>query len=205
MMGGSLRLRLFLVAFVTSVLWAVSPGARADQCVGDCDHDGSVVVSELVTGVSIALGDESLAQCAEFDVDGDNMVQVPELVAAVGAAMDGCLVEAETPSTTSPTPTPSREPDHAPCFATGCSRQLCEDSPAFSTCEYLPEYGCLRLARCGRDSATGLCSWFFDPGDDAHQCLLDLDACVFDQDCPIGFVCDRRPEFPPWSYCTPAD
>lgn len=59
-------------------------------CPGDCDSDDTVVISELVRGVRIALGDALLDDCPAFDTNGDGAVRVSELVAAVLAALNGC-------------------------------------------------------------------------------------------------------------------
>jgi len=59
-------------------------------CTGDCDVDGQVTVDELVTGVSIALGDASLSACMMADTDGNDQVTVDELVAGTRNALGGC-------------------------------------------------------------------------------------------------------------------
>ena len=59
-------------------------------CAGDCNGDGSVVVSELVTAVRIALGIDGLERCAAADCRGAQTVSVDCLVGAVGAALRGC-------------------------------------------------------------------------------------------------------------------
>jgi len=65
------------------------PGPQ--PCVGDCDGDGAVTVSELVRGVNIALGTTPLESCAAFDSDQDGDVSINELIAAVNAALLGCI------------------------------------------------------------------------------------------------------------------
>jgi len=59
-------------------------------CVGDCDGDGQLSVSELVRGVNIALGNLAVDVCPAFDPDDDGAVMISELVAAVNAALRGC-------------------------------------------------------------------------------------------------------------------
>jgi hypothetical protein len=61
-------------------------------CPGDCSHDGSVSVDELIKGVNIALGNADLSTCPEFDTDGSGAVEISELIAAVNAALNGCPV-----------------------------------------------------------------------------------------------------------------
>lgn len=47
----------------------------------------------------------------------------------------------------------------AACFVGGCSSQVCSDRPdVVSTCEFRPEYECLRGAQCARQ-ADGRCGW----------------------------------------------
>lgn len=59
-------------------------------CTGDCGHDGTVTVNELITGVGITLGTLPLAECVPFDADDDLDVTIDELIAAVNNALGGC-------------------------------------------------------------------------------------------------------------------
>jgi len=47
-------------------------------------------VDEIITGVAIALGEQSIDACPGFDRSADGDVSVDEIVAAVTAALDGC-------------------------------------------------------------------------------------------------------------------
>ena len=60
-------------------------------CAGDCDGNGTVAISELITGVTIALGSQPLDRCPAFDSSGNSGVEINELIAAVSNALDGCL------------------------------------------------------------------------------------------------------------------
>jgi hypothetical protein len=60
-------------------------------CVGDCDHDGIVSTTELVTGIDITLGTIDLDACPEFNIRDAQRVTVDELAQAVGAAINGCV------------------------------------------------------------------------------------------------------------------
>jgi hypothetical protein len=72
-------------------------------CVGDCDENGSVSISELITGVSIALGTITSA-CSGFAcTEPDGGVGISCLVTAVNNALGGC----RTPSVPTATPTPT--------------------------------------------------------------------------------------------------
>ena len=68
----------------------VGQPAAAQACAGDCDGNGSVSINELITGVTIALGQATVSACPVFDADGDGTVSISELVAAVNGALDGC-------------------------------------------------------------------------------------------------------------------
>jgi len=59
-------------------------------CPGDCDFDDNVTVDELVTGISIALGEKTLAHCISFDSSGEGDVSVDELIANINLALLGC-------------------------------------------------------------------------------------------------------------------
>lgn len=61
-------------------------------CLGDCDGDGTVRVSELIAGVNAALGLAGVGGCPAFDPDGDGQVVVADLVRAVGYALGACPV-----------------------------------------------------------------------------------------------------------------
>jgi hypothetical protein len=61
-----------------------------DACVGDCDGNGVVDVSELVMGINIALDNAALSQCIAFETTPDGTVAIDELVTAVNNALDGC-------------------------------------------------------------------------------------------------------------------
>lgn len=62
------------------------------MCVGDCDGDYIVHVDELITGISIALGNYGFTTetCPSFDVNDDGQVTVDEIITAVSNALLGC-------------------------------------------------------------------------------------------------------------------
>lgn len=81
----------FLTLSVASAVLAVPVAAgTSSSCAGDCDGDGQVGVSELVTGVSIALGSGSLEECSAIDSDSSGVVDVSDLIRAINGALDGC-------------------------------------------------------------------------------------------------------------------
>ena len=60
------------------------------SCTGDCNGDGMVLVSELISGVNIALGNQPVSVCPAFDASGNGQVEINELIAAVSNAQTGC-------------------------------------------------------------------------------------------------------------------
>jgi putative iron-regulated protein len=73
----------------------VLTGAAGAQCAGDCDGNGTVAISELVTGVNMALG--RAGECAAMDTSDNGAIEVAELVAAVNRALSGCDEAPATP------------------------------------------------------------------------------------------------------------
>jgi ELWxxDGT repeat protein len=71
-------------------LWAWPLGTLLSTCVGDCNSNWAVTVDELIMGVNIALGNLTLAQCANLDVNADGTVTIDEIMEAVGHALNGC-------------------------------------------------------------------------------------------------------------------
>src|SRR5262249_616457 len=59
-------------------------------CVGDCDGNGEVSVSDVILGVNIALGNLPLGDCPAFDVDGRGRIEIGGLVQGVNNALNGC-------------------------------------------------------------------------------------------------------------------
>jgi len=49
-----------------------------------------VAINELIIGVNIALGNQSLASCPAFDRSGNGQVEINELISAVNDALNGC-------------------------------------------------------------------------------------------------------------------
>jgi pimeloyl-ACP methyl ester carboxylesterase len=59
-------------------------------CTGDCNYDHTAAISELVSGVMIALDRASIDTCRGIDLDGDDRATVDELIGGVRNALDGC-------------------------------------------------------------------------------------------------------------------
>ncbi len=64
-----------------------TPGGTT--CFGDCNGDGRVAVSELITAVNGALSG-NISACPAADRDGNGRITVPELITAVNNALSGC-------------------------------------------------------------------------------------------------------------------
>jgi len=98
------------------VLLVAAPSLCRAVCVGDCPPLNDVVsVSELITGVNIALENRALSACPSFDANRNGAVAVNELIQAVSSALNGCPPTAATPTPTattvpSETPTPDVPP-----------------------------------------------------------------------------------------------
>lgn len=75
---------------VSGGFWAGVSAGTAASCVGDCNGDGVVTVNEIIIGVNIALGNQTLDQCPSFDANGNGAVTVDELIKAVNNALNGC-------------------------------------------------------------------------------------------------------------------
>jgi hypothetical protein len=105
--------RTALVVCATVAVLGTTIAPAQDRPCADCNGDGVSTISDLIVGVSIALGTRPTEACAVFDRDGDNAVEINELIAALDGALDGCTVSA-TPTPTSTLPvSPTATPDAA--------------------------------------------------------------------------------------------
>lgn len=89
-LNGDGALDVLTAHFDSDDLGVLLNAAAAVACVGDCDGDGSVSIAELIRGVNIALGQQPVGNCPEFDRNDDGKVSISELVAAVNNALSGC-------------------------------------------------------------------------------------------------------------------
>jgi uncharacterized repeat protein (TIGR03806 family) len=120
-----------LASLLAAFLLAVA--APTFACVGDCDENGAVALGELLTGVSIALGDELFTACRAFDGDGDGAVGVNDLIAGIDGSLRGC---SGTPGP-SPTPTPTAIAETRCAVAPGDGVSFDPEEPF---CELLSSY-----------------------------------------------------------------
>lgn len=97
--AGSVRLCFVLAAIVSCL--GVRP-VTGQTCVGDCDGDAMVEITDLIRGVNIALGVADVSTCEAF-ANAQGRVAIAQLVKGVGNALNGC-------SAMTPRPTPTRTP-----------------------------------------------------------------------------------------------
>lgn len=57
------------------------------------------------------------------------------------------------------------------CRPTGCSGQICSDDIVITTCEWRPEYECIKQQIC-EPQADGLCGW--TPTEESGTCFQSL-------------------------------
>jgi hypothetical protein len=62
------------------------------ECIGDCNVDGQVAISERIIDVNIGLGAQSVRACRRGDADRDGAVEINEIIAAVNDALVGCPI-----------------------------------------------------------------------------------------------------------------
>ena len=67
-----------------------TPTSTPIPCAGDCGREGAVTVDELLTMVSIALGDANVGACSAGDTNHDNQITVNEILEAVNNVLNGC-------------------------------------------------------------------------------------------------------------------
>ena len=103
-----------------------TPTIGPPACVGDCNGDGDVDVSELILGVASAL--DGQIRCAACDRDLDGVIEISELVSAVNSALIGC------PALPTPTATVEvmLETIQETIFSPRCATTNCHTSAAMA-------------------------------------------------------------------------
>ena len=92
-MARSMRTGTLVAILVT----ALNAGARAlAQCVGDCQDQGEVSISDLILGVNIALGLQPADACPAFRDEG-GAVTIAQLIKGVHNALNGCPPRSRRP------------------------------------------------------------------------------------------------------------
>ncbi len=59
-------------------------------CSGDCDQSGTTDIAEIVRGILIAVGQQSIEACDAMDADRDGRVDVSEVVLSLNNSLGGC-------------------------------------------------------------------------------------------------------------------
>jgi hypothetical protein len=115
-------------ALAAAILIVLLPGRDlwAQDLAGDCDGSGQVSVDEVVVGVDVALGRESLDVCRAVDRNVDGTVSVDELLAAIREALG--FIITRNGDCLRPGPTGSPPPGLVPCDSGAPARLWrCED------------------------------------------------------------------------------
>ncbi len=60
------------------------------QCSGDCDQSGTTDIAEVVRGISIAVGQQSIEACEAMDANRDGRADVSEVVLSLNNSLGGC-------------------------------------------------------------------------------------------------------------------
>ncbi len=118
---------------------APRPSLAQSSCLGDCNGNLQVDISDLVTGVNIALGNDPISVCPAFD-NGSGMVTVDVLIAAVLNALNGCPptpTPTHTPTTVAATATPTSTPTATPTH-TGATPTVTDTPTATPTASETP-------------------------------------------------------------------
>lgn len=88
-------MKFALVVVIALPIWFGRVQAQA-TCGGDCNGDGQVEVTDLVTLTNIALDNATVSACPTGDVNDDNRITINELIAAVNLALEGCVGDQTT-------------------------------------------------------------------------------------------------------------
>jgi hypothetical protein len=73
---------------LATLVFGQAMASAQDECAGDCNGDGRVVISELILAVNIALGAADIASCPNHACPG--ALDIACITAAVGHSLNGC-------------------------------------------------------------------------------------------------------------------
>jgi len=141
-----MQVRAGMIASIALLSMSTAGPSAGRSCLGDCNGDGEVVISELVLAVAIALEAAPVDRCPAI---GPAPVGIDKVVASVNNALCGCgpcptppptrtptAATASTPTATptrKPTPTATPEPpvlqsvwreDHARFGNSSCAKEI---------------------------------------------------------------------------------
>ncbi|MFQ5668377.1 MAG: hypothetical protein ACE5I7_18370 [Candidatus Binatia bacterium] len=102
-------------------------------CIGDCNRDGTVDVSELITGVNIALGRLPFTTCPAFDCNSQCRPGPVLLTPRIPAVTVSCLIRAVNTALSSCPWVPCRSDEDCD-DGNGCSIDRCTPSGCMNQC-----------------------------------------------------------------------
>jgi hypothetical protein len=187
-------LRVCGLAAVVAAL--VPPASRAatsmaTSCIGDCGGGGEVSIDELIVGVNIALGNQSLTSCPAFDGNGDGQVTIDELISGVNNALNGCSTPRPT-LTPTPTLTATMTPTVTP---TAANLPLLLDSDPAADATDVPRSAWIRLGFAGAVDPAALRGFTLTCDGNAHA--VDVSALA-----PDVLIVNPAGEMPAAAVCT---
>lgn len=146
-MGQSWLALFLLIVFAViglATLESIKPADKSKSCLADSD---------------CACGKNANGECFYGNIQFVNASeQCPDFCAGIGGNLEIKCVNSGCKQVQKSQTECSRDSD---CGAGGCSGQVCttaEKAPSIiTTCEYLPEYGCLKQTICG--CVSGKCEW----------------------------------------------
>jgi cysteine-rich repeat protein len=137
-----------------------TPTPVPPACIGDCNHNGTVTVEELITMVDIALGNIGDVSCVAGDGNDDGGIDVAEIITAVNATLHGCPATAAVTVTPSPTDTPPTCGDGHIQPPEACDDGNTINGDGCSNCQVDLQYMCFGepsqcfIVNCGEPIAT---------------------------------------------------
>ena len=79
-----------VIATSTPSTTATPTATTKPRCVGQCNGNAPVTVSEILSMVNIALGNGSASACPAGDADGNGQITIDEILLATHNALHGC-------------------------------------------------------------------------------------------------------------------
>src|SRR5574341_1497598 len=92
------------IGLALATLWVAVPVGAV--CVGDCNANGTVAISEVQRCANIFLGTQTVANCPNCDRNGNGTVTIAEVQAASNAFLNIATCLQVTPGAGGATPTP---------------------------------------------------------------------------------------------------
>ena len=160
-----------LLAVVVTVLGCVEFGEDNGSRSGTCAKEGE----SIMAGESCCPGLNAVSDCLPWESCPISLRYCINCGDTVCGEHENCY-NCKTDCALANCP---KKPEESECSAdsdcktAGCSGQLClpaEKSDVVTTCEYRPEYGCLKMTNC--KCITGRCLW--EKTQDYNDCMNSL-------------------------------